>query len=715
MKRKDTHNNVASENNEEIDLGKIYGTLIDDKKLIISIIGVFAALSILYISISQPIYRADALVQVEKSASVSSIIDGASDLFPQSDPTSSTEIEIIKSRMVIGKAINDLGLENEVIKKNTPIIGSLWNTITGQNNKIVSIDIFKVPDSEFDKKFLISFTDKENYTLSDKNGVILRGVVGKISYNGKYSILIPDNDFNKDDSFYIVKHNFLTIYNNVLSNFDVSDKGKDTGVLGMTYDHPDPEFASAVLNSIAENYLLQNVNRKTEQAEKSLDFLKTQLPLVRSKLDEYEQKLNGFRRSSSSVDLSLEAKSLLDNLVQLDAQINQLTFKETDIAQLFTKDHPSYKALLEKKAVLEKEKARLSKEVSQLPMTQQEIIRLSRDVDVQQQVYLQMLNKQQELGVIKASAIGYVRIIDPAMTRLSPVEPKKLIIVLLGVFFGGVIAVSFSLVRKALHKGIDNPGMLEAQGIDVLASIPFSEWQHKEINKNSMNKMQLLAMTNPTDLAIESIRSLRTSIHFNMLESENNILMISGVSPGIGKSFVSSNLAAVLSHGGKKTLLIDADLRKGYLHHTLKLKDKASGLSEYLEGKIKADEIIYKVDNVKDLYIIPRGNIPANPSELLMHNNLKTLLDECSVNFDVVVIDTPPILAVTDAAIIGAYSGTNLLVTRFEENSVKEVEVSIRRFEQNGININGVILNAVMKKASSYYSYGYYEYEYKQE
>ncbi|HCU2314465.1 TPA: polysaccharide biosynthesis tyrosine autokinase [Klebsiella aerogenes] len=718
MKLKDKQSNPISSKNDEIDLGKIIGTLIDDKWLITSIIGVFTAVSLIYTVVAQPIYRSDALVQVEKSPGVSSIIDGASDLFPQSDPTSATEIEIIKSRMVIGKAINDLGLENEITRKNTPIIGGLWDRITGQRENNISVELFKVPEKELNKKFFLTFTKGDEYILNDGERDVLKGKIGKISYNNKYSLLITSGTVSDGDEYTLIKRHFLTTYNNLLTNFDVSDKGKDTGVLGMTYDNSDPEFASKVLNSITENYLLQNINRKTEQAQKSLDFLNNQLPKVRAQLDEYEQKLNGFRRESSSVDLSLEAKSLLDNLVQLDAQINQLTFKETDIAQLFTKDHPSYKALLEKKAILEKEKLRLSKEVSQLPMTQQEIIRLSRDVDVQQQVYLQMLNKQQELGVLKASAIGYVRIIDQAMTRLSPVEPRKVIIVLLGIFLGALVAASFSLVRKAMHRGVDNPEMLEAVGIDVLASIPFSEWQQKQLLRSNLNangKLKLLANSNPSDLAIESIRSLRTSIHFSMMEAKNNILMISGVSPNIGKSFVSSNLAAVLAQSGKRTLLIDADLRKGYLHDVFNIQSDKNGLTEFLAGQKNYQDVVKKIVDVENLWVIPRGSIPENPSELLMKDTLKSLLEYASQNYDVVIVDTPPILAVTDAAIIGMHSDTNLLVTRFEENSVKEVEVSIRRFAQNGIVIKGTILNAVLKRAASYYSYGYYEYEYKQD
>ncbi|EPN2406574.1 polysaccharide biosynthesis tyrosine autokinase, partial [Klebsiella aerogenes] len=294
----------------------------------------------------------------------------------------------------------------------------------------------------------------------------------------------------------------------------------------------------------------------------------------------------------------------------------------------------------------------------------------------------------------------------------------KVIIVLLGIFLGALVAASFSLIRKAMHRGVDNPEMLEAVGIDVLASIPFSEWQQKQLLRSNLNangKLKLLANSNPSDLAIESIRSLRTSIHFSMMEAKNNILMISGVSPNIGKSFVSSNLAAVLAQSGKRTLLIDADLRKGYLHDVFNIQSDKNGLTEFLAGQKNYQDVVKKIVDVENLWVIPRGSIPENPSELLMKDTLKSLLEYASQNYDVVIVDTPPILAVTDAAIIGMHSDTNLLVTRFEENSVKEVEVSIRRFAQNGIVIKGTILNAVLKRAASYYSYGYYEYEYKQD
>ncbi|MDU1888341.1 MAG: polysaccharide biosynthesis tyrosine autokinase, partial [Enterococcus faecalis] len=203
---------------------------------------------------------------------------------------------------------------------------------------------------------------------------------------------------------------------------------------------------------------------------------------------------------------------------------------------------------------------------------------------------------------------------------------------------------------------------------------------------------------------------LRTSLHFAMMESKNNILMISGASPNAGKTFVSTNLAAIIALTGKKVLFIDADLRKGYVHKMFG-QNQPKGLSDILSGQEVTENVVQKVVGGEFDYI-SRGQIPPNPAELLMHERFEAILKWASQQYEIVIIDTPPILAVTDAAIIGRYAGTTLLVARYEVNTPKEIAVSIRRFEQSGVTIKGCILNGMVKKASSYYGYGYNHYGY---
>lgn len=374
---------------------------------------------------------------------------------------------------------------------------------------------------------------------------------------------------------------------------------------------------------------------------------------------------------------------------------------------------------MEKRQTLVHERDSLNKRVTAMPATQQEVERLSRDVDSGRAIYMQLLNRQQELSIAKSSAIGNVRIIDNAITQPKPVKPRKTLVVLIGIVAGLFVSFSLVLLKVFVRRGIESPEQLEEVGVSVYASVPLSEWLNKKNKPERTNRsggrkrqseIKFLAVENPADLAIEAIRSLRTSLHFAMMEARNNILMISGSTQNAGKTFIASNLAAVIAQSGKKVLFIDADMRKGYSHKLFRFTGE-QGLSDILSGKININEIEKHVPEI-GIDFIPRGKLPPNPSELLMHKRLSSMLDWASDNYDLVIIDTPPVLAVTDAAIIGRCAGTSLLVARYGTNTVKEVEVSIRRFEQVGVQIKGCILNGVLKKASSYYGYGYSQYDY---
>ncbi|MFP1725510.1 tyrosine-protein kinase Wzc [Lonsdalea quercina] len=706
---------------DDVDLGRLLGTMLDNRWLIISVTTIFTVLGILYVLMATPIYRADALIQVEQDAG-DSLLKDVSSMLPDAKPQSAAEIELIKSRMVIGKTVQDLSLDTEVEQKYFPGIGKGVARIINQKPGNIAISRLQVPGILMNKMLTLEVLEGGRYRLTDSDGrVDITGKVGQLESRDRVSILVSDIEAPEGTEFNVRKLDELTAINKTLNAMAVADKGKDTGVLSLTLEGVNPEKTQKILDSIANNYLQQNVERKSAEAAKSLEFLKGQLPIVRTSLDEAENKLNLFRQQNDSVDLSLEAKSVLDTIVGVESQLNELTFKEAEISKLYTKEHPAYRALMEKRKTLEDERDKLNKRVNSMPKTQQEILRLTRDVNVGQEVYVQLMNKQQELSINKASTVGNVRIIDSAMVEMSPVKPKKALMVLLSVILGSMVSVAFVVLKTVLHKGIENPEQLEELGVNVYASVPLSEWQQKKDRETAVRHKRgspmvpaLLAMGNPTDLAIEAIRSLRTSLHFAMMEAKNNVLMISGASPGIGKSFISANLGAVVAQSGQRVLVVDCDMRKGYAHQLMGTSgDK--GLSDILSGQLSAETTVRQTAQ-ENLSFIPRGQIPPNPSELLMHNNFSRFLEWASENFDIVLLDTPPILAVTDAAIISRQVGTSLLVARFLVNTPKEIEVSIRRFEQNGADIKGVILNAVVKRAASYYgdgSYHYYAYEYK--
>ncbi|HCJ2045928.1 TPA: polysaccharide biosynthesis tyrosine autokinase [Klebsiella pneumoniae] len=709
-------NKSSSKDEDELDLGRLIGEIIDHRKLIVSITAFFTLLALVYVVFSTPIYQADALIQVEQKQG-NAILNNLSQMLPDSQPQSAPEIALIQSRMILGKTVDDLNLQTIIKKSYFPIFGRGFARLLGENEGSLSISRLYVHNVGNDSvKLKLTVRDGKHYEI-DFNNKKINGYVGQLYENDDFSIKVDKMDAKPGSEYNIYYESRLKAISDLQNTLSVADQGKDTGMLTISLTGEDPSIIERIVESISDNYLAQNIARQAAQDAKSLEFLNKQLPQVRSDLDIAEDKLNQYRRKNDSVDLSLEAKSVLDQIVNVDNQLNELTFRESEISQLYTKEHPTYKALMEKRKTLQEEKAKLNKKVSTMPETQQEILRLSRDVESGRAVYMQLLNRQQELSIAKSSAIGNVRIIDNAVTQPKPVKPKKVLIVLLGFVFGGVISICIVLLRVFLRRGIESPEQLEELGINVYASVPVAEIISKTASKKgTFTKKQndfdkgLLALVNPTDLAIEAIRGLRTSLHFAMMEFRNNILMISGVSPNAGKTFISSNLAAVISQSGKKVLFIDTDMRKGYAHKLFNVQPE-NGLSDYLSKRIELEKVI-KQTSIAGLEFISRGMIPPNPAELLMHQRMGEFLNWANEHYDMVILDTPPILAVTDAAVIGNYAGTTLLVARFELNTTKEMTIAFKRFDQSGINVKGCILNGIVKKASSYYGYGYHHYGY---
>ncbi|HCD7252033.1 tyrosine-protein kinase Wzc [Citrobacter farmeri] len=702
--------------NDEIDIGRLVGTIIEARWWVLGITAVFALCAVIYTLFATPIYSADALVQIEQNTGNSLVQDIGSAL-SNKPPASEAEIQLIQSRLVLGKTVDDLDLDISVTKNTFPLFGAGWERLMGRQNESAKVTTFTLPKGMNEQVFTLKVLNDKRYELSSDGGFSARGQVDQPLSKDGVTMVVSEIHARPDTEFTVTKFSTLGMINNLQNNLTVTENGKDTGVLSLSFTGEDRNQIRDILNSITRNYLEQNVERKSEEAAKSLAFLAKQLPEVRNRLDVAENKLNAFRQDKDSVDLPLEAKAVLDSMVNIDAQLNELTFKEAEISKLFTKAHPAYRTLLEKRQALEDEKAKLNGRVTAMPKTQQEIVRLTRDVESGQQVYMQLLNKQQELKITEASTVGDVRIVDPAIAQPGVLKPKKALIILGSIILGLMLSIVGVLLRSLLNRGIESPQVLEENGISVYASIPLSEWQKARDNVKTVKgvkrykQSQLLAVGNPTDLAIEAVRSLRTSLHFAMMQAQNNVLMLTGVSPSIGKTFVCANLAAVISQTNKRVLLIDCDMRKGYTHELLGTNN-VNGLSEILAGKGDIASCA-KPTSIANFDLVPRGQVPPNPSELLMSERLGELLRWASSHYDLVLIDTPPILAVTDAAIVGRHAGTTLMVARYAVNTLKEVETSLGRFEQNGIQVKGVILNSIFRRATGYQDYGYYEYEYK--
>jgi tyrosine-protein kinase Etk/Wzc len=315
--------------------------------------------------------------------------------------------------------------------------------------------------------------------------------------------------------------------------------------------------------------------------------------------------------------------------------------------------------------------------------------------------------------VIEAGQVGNVRVVDWAMHPDRPVKPKKLIVAGISLILGIVLGVAIPFIRRSLQVRIEHSEQIEQiLGTPVFSIIPHSSRQgtiERQLRKGRTGTL-LLAGTAQDDIAIEAIRSLQTALYFGAFDAVNNIILITGSRPGVGKSFLAANLAAVLAAGGKRILLIDADMRRGNTHTYFGI-GVVPGLSESLSnGDYEA--LIHR-DVLPGLDFLSRGSIMPNPAELLMNGRLKSLLDEFSPKYDAVIIDTPPVLAVTDAAVIARHAGTTLLAVRHGQQTSSEITETARRMRNADVLVRGVVLTDVPQSRLGYGSYnaGYYAYE----
>ncbi|WP_411689122.1 polysaccharide biosynthesis tyrosine autokinase [Acinetobacter indicus] len=714
---------------DTIDLKELFFSLIAQWKLIALCVILSLVCALLYLRTTPDTYQVDALVQVEDSKGASAALLGdLSNMIEQKSPAQA-EIEILKSRLVLGNVIDRLNLNIRV----SGTEDSFWNRLIAKheydseyssqsvlfkdNQKSFDVRSFDIPDYYRDKSLLLSFAEGQ-YRLTDSatEQVVFSAPLNQTSQlqseYGLWKVGIYSQD-SFDSTYLIQKQSLPAAVRSLLANYSVAEKGKLTGVLGLNYQGTDKQHITQVLNAILAAYSQQNIERRSAETAQTLKFLEDQLPELKQQLDVAEREFNRFRQQFNTVDVTKESELYLTQSITLETQKAQLEQQVAEAAAKYTNEHPVMQQMNAQLGAINKRIAELDGTLKRLPELQRQYLQLFREVEVKQQLYTGLLNSYQQLRIAKAGEIGNVRIVDTAVEPIDPIKPKKLLILILSIFLGGFLGTLLALLRNMLRSGVKDSTQIENElDLPVYATVPRSPVQESRIKLLKKKKnIPILAVKNSDDIAIESLRSMRTAIHFALSSAKNNIIMISGPAPEVGKSFISTNLATILAQSQKRVLIIDADLRRGYLHKYFNQQAQL-GLADYLNGQTELSQVI-KATEVSGLDVIARGKSPANPSELLSTTQFATMLNQLSEQYDHILIDTPPILAVTDGIIISQYAGVNLVIARYAKTQMKELELTINRFEQAGVKVNGIILNDI-QRSSAGYGYGYnYSYAYK--
>lgn len=697
---------------------------------IAGIVAIALALGAISVLQSEPIYRAQGLLQLEARSGSLALPAGMQDLVGNgySDSPGEAEMEIMKSRMVMAQAARELDLQAYAYPRPLPYLGLIPVRLGLRDpgfaalrpyqwgNESIHLGEIEVPQDWLGASMVLTITSPGAYqiTLPDDttaNGTLQQRLV--LPEKG-FSLVVDQLEGPEGREFIFGRMEMPAAIGMLQGGFDVQEKPMYSSILEISFYDPDPKRAEAALDAIARSYLDQNISRSAAEAQNSLTFIEEQLPIAEQALTQTQNALNAYRQQQQSVDVDYETRTLLEQATQIEAQLNALILQEEELKKRYTINHPAYQALIQNRRSLEAQLEGVRASTSDLPETQKEIFNLTRNLEVAQEVYVQLLNRGQELRVVRASTVGSVRIIDTAYSNGSRISPNTNRILMIHLIAGIILGVGIVLLRRLLRRGISGAQEIEKIGLPVFATVNYSP-EAANIRKRK-GILPILALTKPDDLVIEALRSLRTSLHFGMLDAKTNTVLLTSAAPGAGKSFTAVNLATVAAQAGQKVCVVDADLRKGYLRRYFGTEKGTPGLAEFLAKEKTLEEILIQ-GPVEGLSIITTGRYPPNPSELLMRAEFETLLQTLNDRFDLIIIDSPPALAVTDPVVIGRYTGATILIARHLETMMGEIEAVRRTFETAGVKITGAILNgykvAEGAKYGSQYHYYNYRYSYK--
>ncbi|NKF21886.1 polysaccharide biosynthesis tyrosine autokinase [Solimonas marina] len=720
----------SDDDTDEIDLTELLSLLWSGKHILAVAIAAACLAGVLYLIGAAPVFEADGLVQIEQDGGNAGIAPamGAFGSMLGAPMETEAEIQILQSRMVLTKVIEQLKLQIDVQPHYFPFFGAFVARQRTDGDELEAplfgldsfawggeravVTQFDVPADMKGASFTLRALGNDEFQLIGPDGEkVLLGKVGAAvqgRLNGELiTLFVQELRANPGARFDLIHWRLQDVLKRLLNNIEISEQGKQSGMIGLDVEGPSPHYVSSIVQHIEDVYVRQNVEQHSAEAQQSLDFLKKQLPEVKGRVDAAQAKLNAYQMKKGSVNVTKETELVLQQSVDLETKRLELIGQREEALNRFTPEHPAVQALDAQIKSIEKEQANIKRRTEGLPSTQQEVLSLMRDLNVNTQLYTALLNSTQELQVTKAGTVGSARIIDYPLPPDQPAKPKPALVMAICAFLGAFLGCGYLLVRMAVSTGVSQPSEVEeALGLVTYAAIPYTDVQRRMGigRRRTKGTGGILAALEPENVAIEALRSLRTSLQFALLEAQNNVLMFTGPTPGLGKSFVSINLGAILAMSGKRVVVIDGDLRRGYLHQYIG-QEAVPGLSDYIASDASWDSLA-RSTTVDGLTIITNGTTPPNPSELLLHERFSELIERASNQFDIVIIDSPPVLPVTDASVIGRLAGSTLLVLKEGEHPMRVVEESTRRLVQAGVKIRGVVFNQVGARSGKAGYYG---------
>ena len=714
---------------DEPELSNYLTTFYEQRWLIATITLLVTLAGGAYALLSSPVYEANVLVHVEEENPKESknFLTESGSMFSMKT-SASAEIELFQSRLVISKAVDKLNLDISAQPNYLPVIGKWlskysefipqpeWARERGYawGGESMKIEQFQVPDEFLNREFTVVAEADDRFRIVEPiSKFASSGEVGKpLKFDmpsGQFELLISDIEAKPGKHFILKRVSRQVLIDELLKRMQVTEQGKQSGIIRATLQGENPQMVNSILGEIATSYINQNGRRKTQEADAALAFLEKQLPEMKNQLNLSEARYSQFRNQNSTIDLGEEAKISLQQSAALKTRKIELDQKRIELLTRFMPEHPIIQGVDRQLAEINTEMRKVAGYIRTLPQTEQELLRLSREAKVNSELYTAVLNTARQLKLTTVAKTSNVRLIDMPLMPEKPVAPNRVRVIGISVFAGLMLGIITALTRNSLQKVINNPAEIEqSMDVPVYATIPHSKMQANLLTYADQDSSQppLLAKVMPMDIAIESLRTFRTVLQYTMSNLTGKIVLITGPTAGTGKSFISANLAALIGAGGKRVLLVDGDLRNGHLHASLG-QTRDMGLTEVIMGTHRFEDVVSQ-EVMANVDFLSTGTLSGASSELLMRPVLPQLLASFEARYDIVLIDSAPVLAVSDTVILGMHASAIYLLAQAGVTTADDIAESLKRLMQAGLSVNGVLLNGVRSRAKHYaYGYGY--------
>ena len=615
----------------------------------------------------------------------------------------------------------------------------------------------------------ITVGEKEYRKQFDKLPAVFptdEGTVAFFANNDTLSAVRPEN-ITKERHITAFINRPFSVSKGYVNSLSIAPTSKTTSVVVISLENTNTRRGRDYINKLLEMYNINANNDKNEVAQKTAEFIDERIGIISKELGSTEQDLENFKRSAGITDLSSEAqialtgnaeyeKKRVENQTQINLvmdlqrymkgneyevlpsniglqdaasagaidRYNQMLVERKRLLRTSTENNPTIinldtsiramrtnvqatldatlKGLQITKEDLAREASRYSRRINDAPTQERQFVSIARQQEIKSGLYLMLLQKREENAITLAATANNVKIIDEALADDNPISPKKTIVYLVALVLGVGLPVGvIYLIGLTKFKIEGRADVEKLTSLPVVGDIPLADEKTGSI----------AVFENQNNLMSETFRNVRTNLQF-MLENGKNVILVTSTISGEGKSFISANLAISLSLLGKKVVIVGLDIRKPGLNKVFNIPKKEHGITQYLTNTTaNLMDFVQPSDINKNLFILPGGTVPPNPTELLARGGLEKAIETLKANFDYVILDTAPVGMVTDTLLIGRVADLSVYVCRADYTHNAEFTLINELAENNKlpnlcIAVNGLDLNS--RKYGYYYGYGKY-------